>query len=327
MKDILEYLNDPMKKGVAFRLFEFDINGLIKIAKKLKLDDWVENEDDEQEFVDDYFNDEMFEHNLTDVMIAFYKDKNDEDFFHFSNIDENELTIEVDSELKKYERDRLEVMSELMWNKSYNMFDSGVRNHYLDSLSFSDVDDKISKKNRIKYIEVISIKPDILNDLEKLILKMSSTEGSIKIIKNRVTHSSRYVYRPYQHSLDIWLNSKLSLKIHKDLRDLLINAAEYHDREEWRTSVILCAIVTELILADVFEEQYETEAPDIPLGALNERVKSNPNMTPEIQKNVSELNKIRISAVHRSKSPISERDSELALVNIYQIINWYSDKY
>ena len=48
-------------------------------------------------------------------------------------------------------------------------------------------------------------------------------------------------------------------------------------------------------------------------------------MTPDIIEKITELNRIRISAVHRSKSPISERDSVIVMKNIFVIVNWYSD--
>jgi len=325
MSQLVEYLINPMEKGVTYRKYEFDINDIIKVARELGLDEWVENEDNEKEFMKLYHDDDSFYENLIGVIIEFYSQNIDDDFCRFFNINKEELMIKVQTDVEKYGQEQNEVLSELLWDDCNYLFDSELLKHYHDSIVFNEVGREISTTNNHKQIEAISVNDQIVSDFELLLSKIPHIKGSFKILKSRVSHSSRFVFRPYHLALRDWLSTPLSSNIHNDLTELMTNATDYHEQDEWRTSVILNSIVTELILADIYEEQYQKDAPDVPLGSLFHEVKTNPNMNPEIIERISELNKIRISAVHRSKSPISERDSEIVMKNIYSIVNWYSD--
>jgi len=327
MSNLVDYLHDPIKTGVQYRKYQFNIPHLLKTAKSFKIDEWVENEEDEKDFERKYYDHENLAFNLIDIVAEYYKDKIDnKDFINFFNINIESFKEEINKEINRYGKDDPEIIPMHIWNElNYNFFKSGIRENYKDAICFYILNNNNDKN--ITMMEAVSLNKDVLSDMEKMLKNISFSKGTFEIIKNRITHSTRYVYRPYQYIIKLWLKSLESKKIHKDLRDLIFNASEYHDQEEWRTSVILCSIVTELILADVFEELHKKEAPDIPLGALFEQVKTNANLTDEIKNSIQKLNQIRISAVHRSKSPISDRDSEIVLTKVYKILNWYSEQY
>jgi len=325
MAQLVEYLFNPMEKGVTYRKYEFDISDIIEAARSLNLDEWVENEENEKEFLELYHDDETFYENLVSIIIEYYSQNLDDNFCSFFNIQKEKFMKKVQDDAAKYGQEENEVISELLWDECDYLFDSELQKHYHDSIVFNEVGREISKSNKLKRIEAISVNTKIVTDFELMISKIPHIKDSFKILKNRVSHSSRFVFRPYHHALRDWLSTPLSSNIHNDLIELITNATDYHEQSEWRTSVILNSIVTELILADIYEEQYQKDAPDVPLGTLFHEVKTNQHMTPEIIEQISELNKIRISAVHRSKSPISERDSEIVMKNIYALVNWYSD--
>jgi len=127
--------------------------------------------------------------------------------------------------------------------------------------------------------------------------------------------------------MDIWFKDESTVSVPKDLKDLLKAATNYYQSEEWRTSVTLSAIVTESILADIYEEEMKVDAPDVPLGALVEQVKKSVKIPKQIDSAIKNLNQARIAAVHRSKSPVSDRDAEIALFSATKTLIWFMNKY
>lgn len=149
----------------------------------------------------------------------------------------------------------------------------------------------------------------------------------VKEIRSRKTFSSRYTFRPYPLAVRLWLESEEAVTVTEDLRDFLKGSMRYHSEEEWRTSIVLSAIAVESVLADLYEEKHKTYAPNVPLGDLYSKVKDKVTFPSEVKKAIEMVNEARISAVHRSRLPVSDREATNALYGSTTFIMWYSSNY
>jgi hypothetical protein len=113
----------------------------------------------------------------------------------------------------------------------------------------------------------------------------------------------------------------------KDLRDFLKGSIRYHSEEEWRTAIVLSAIAVESVLADLYEEHFKEYAPNVPLGDLYYKVKDKIKFPTHIGGAIEMVNEARISAVHRSRFPVSDREAINALYGATTFIMWYSSDF
>lgn len=142
------------------------------------------------------------------------------------------------------------------------------------------------------------------------------------------THSSRYVYNPYAIAVQLWLEKEASKKIPKDLRAFINSSANYCISGEWRTSIVLSAITVESLLADMYEEENHEPSPSkATLGQLFETVKKQVDFPKNIAESITMTNDARISAVHRSRFPVSDREATNALYGTTNVIMWYFSKF
>lgn len=150
---------------------------------------------------------------------------------------------------------------------------------------------------------------------------------TVKEIRNRKTYSSRYAFRPYPLAVQLWLGHEKSTVVSKDLKDFLSGSIRYRSEEEWRTSIVLSAIAVESVLADLYEEKNKEYAPNVPLGELYHKVKDQANFPQHIMNAIEMVNEARISAVHRSRFPVSDREATNALYGATTFIMWYTSNY
>jgi len=150
---------------------------------------------------------------------------------------------------------------------------------------------------------------------------------TVNEVRSRKTFSSRYTFRPYPLAVQLWIESEKAITVPEDLRDFLKGSMRYHSEEEWRTSIVLSAIAVESVLADLYEEEHKTYAPNVPLGDLYYKVKDKVKFPPEVMKAIEMVNEARISAVHRSRFPVSDREATNALYGSTTFIMWYSANY
>ena len=208
----------------------------------------------------------------------------------------------------------------------------------------------LSEHNDVLSINVVSPSEDefelpifCYEDLEPLIVEIISVKDrgaklflkflkSIPHIGNRVevikalqkTFSSRFSFQPYPLAVRLWLQENGKTTIPKDLQDFMDRAAVYHALNEWRTSIVLSAIVVESLLADLYEESYQEPSPErATLGELFEHVKKKVNFPSYIADSILKTNNARISAVHRSRLTVSEREATNALYGAVNLSMWY----
>ena len=202
----------------------------------------------------------------------------------------------------------------------------------LESRFFHDIVDvaaiDVRKKEDEKIIlEVATTKKDGMSRFHNFIKSIPHIGDTITEIRKRKTHSSRYTFRPYPLAVRLWLMHEKSVAVPNDLKDFLRGAVRYYTEEEWRTSIVLSAIAVESILADLYEEQYKEYAPNVPLGELFHKVKNKITFSSDIIRAIENVNEARISAVHRSRFPVSDREASNALHGATIFVMWYSSNF
>jgi len=208
-------------------------------------------------------------------------------------------------------------------NSDVQFFDSRVAPDLVDVLSV----DKKHVNEETWLFDVITIKKDTTNAFKDFLEAIPPLEGKLEVLKERKQCSSRYVFRPYALATKLWLQDRNSLSVPADLKSFLTGASTYLLSNEWRTSIVLSAIGAESMLADLYEETYRTFAPDIPLGDLYRLVKEKITFPPDITKAIENTNEARISAVHRSRLPVSEKEALNALWGATCFTLWYISNY
>ncbi len=148
------------------------------------------------------------------------------------------------------------------------------------------------------------------------------------ILKPTESHSSRYSYEPFVVAAEMWLQkSSTKMSLPRDLIEYLKASVNYFREEEWRTSITLSAIVVESILAELYEEKFHENAPDIPLGALHDTVKKKlgqeNGLLDPVDIHIERANNSRIAAVHRGSRQVSQKESIDALRGAIRVAIWY----
>jgi len=311
MKDIIEYLKNPMNKGVYNQILKINIKEMGNI---LNISDILY---DENFFIINF---------ATYVADLMYKEPFDE-FYNVLDTNSKLVDSEIQKSIIKIKWDKEDAKYYTYLEQAENIFKTRILKNKLDVIHYDDITKRIAKNKLLKIYEITSIKKDTLYLFKNFLKKILHIDETFEITKERFTHSSRYVYRLYTYALELWFKDESSIYIPKDLINLIKAASEYHREKEWRTSVIISAIVIESILADIYEEEKKENAPDVPLGVLFEQVKKIAKIPNEIQSVISAVNQARIASVHRSKSPVSDRDADIALYGTTKTIMWFVKNY
>lgn len=175
--------------------------------------------------------------------------------------------------------------------------------------------------------DVVTIKKDGLKVFQKHLHCIPPFKKELKSLKEKRQYSTRHTFRPYPLATKLWLRHEASVHVPPDLKSFLEGAIDYFFSGEWRTSIVLSAITVESILADLYEEKYKKPAPDTPLGELYRLVKEKIDFPSEIAGAIDMANKSRISAVHRSRFPVSDREATNALYGATNFTLWYASEF
>lgn len=329
MKEVIDYLKNPMKKGVYNRVYKLNIKCLKEIYEEIAKDEDHPNNEGAKITLEDessLFDNEFFIDNLSECIAGtIYKSPFDE-FYDLLNINRQTIKEEVEKNVKEYKFSTNEALHEEIWNNTQNLFDSKIIYKTFDVIHIEDISERMNNKF-IKLFEVTTIKEDTNELFETFMKKIPHISENFETIKRRISFSSRNIFKPYPFVLELWLKDESSVYAPKDLLDLIEAASNYHKEKEWRTSVILSAIAIESILADLYEEEKKDHAPDLPLGALFEKVREVAKIPLDIQSTIKAVNQARIAAVHRSKSPVSDRDADIALYGTTKTTMWFAERY
>lgn len=182
--------------------------------------------------------------------------------------------------------------------------------------------------NGMKWLfDVVTIKENGLLAFKKYAECIPPIKERMKVLKERKQFSTRYTFRPYPLATRLWIEDEVSINVPSDLKSFLQGAIQYIFSNEWRTSIVLSAICVESVLADLYEETHKKPAPDVPLGDLFGQVKGKIDFPSDIVRAIEMTNDARISAVHRSRFPVSDREAINALYGATNFTLWYVSQF
>lgn len=184
-------------------------------------------------------------------------------------------------------------------------------------------------------VDIVGLGKDGVNMYHHLLEQLPIIDKEMKIVfKNKKTHSARYVFEPILSISLIWLGEENTIAIvPKFFRDYIRTAVIYLSRNEWRTSIVLSAITVETLLAELFEEEFHEQAPNVPLGnllnAINEKLKntSRKNLLGNIKDDIEVANAARIAAVHRGVQQVTQKEALDALKGAVKTLCWFFFEY
>jgi hypothetical protein len=110
--------------------------------------------------------------------------------------------------------------------------------------------------------------------------------------------------------------------IPRDILQFFLGAIRYYEQAEWRISIVLSAIAVETILAELYEENKHQAAPPDTLGTLFSIVSKTVRFPDEVKLDVEEVNRNRISSVHRSSMDLGDREARASLVGATRFTHW-----
>lgn len=329
MDEVLEFLLTPRKIGAHIRIYKIDLNKLIDLYIYLS------------ENYSPIYKSSIDKRRVRDFESTFTTDDKKMFDFRINNRISSSiaalLMLDMDPSILEYYHINEKIIKEIRENEERpfekrrqieryvrRTFQSKIYDDVFDVLS---LDKKISIEKRMIILETISIKEVGINRFTNFISNIPGLDQSYQIITDRKSYSERYISKLYPYAVTLFLNHDLRFLLREDLKNFINAAIDYYHSNEWRTSIVLCSIAVESIMAELYEEYYAEEAPDRPLGSLIKSVEQKKKFPKKVREKVMALNQARISSVHRSKNPISDKEAIIALRGITQLSLWFLENY
>lgn len=318
--DIVEYLNNPLKHGVFTQNFSFSIYSVESLVKK-----WQPKI--QKEYPRGYTPIDTF--NFKEFVDYEYWVDFETSIYNLNNIIR---FINMQKRLEKQEHP-IRKWSDVLVETSGHLFHKKEvkLEHFPDYASMLEINDaiNISKIGREKkvFLTVTTVGKRGNLCFNEFVKSIPEIGEKIDFSEIRKRHLQRFVYRPYPPALFLWINVIGFHQVSEPERQFLNGAISYFRHAEWRTSIVLSAIAAEIILAELYEENFHKEAPDVSLGRLIELLKEKNTLEPEIENAITITNEKRIIAVHRSQITPSEREAIDSLFGAAKLALWYSSRF
>lgn len=334
MENLIKYLSNPLEYGVYHSQLIVDFKGLEKllreiakiVSKKRKSDARELNKIADTIKEEEYLNIDEIKEYLIKALAHYARTKECPKeivaYIVGRNLQENDEENHI--EFTRVLAHRIRRYSMVRRLRSFAIFESHTLSHINDVIIIQIEE---TSDDNVLHFEVTTTKEEGQLMFHDFIKNIPHIGKKVKKIRKRKTHSSRFAFRPYPLAVRLWLDHEKAITVPKDLRDFLRGSIRYQSDEEWRTSIVLSAIAVESVLADLYEEQYKKYAPNVPLGDLYHQVKGKMKFPPQIENAIEIVNEARISAVHRSRFPVSDREATNALYGSTTFIMWYSSKF
>jgi hypothetical protein len=190
----------------------------------------------------------------------------------------------------------------------------------LKEMSAINVEPTFEHPNLI--LDVFSVKENGCEIFEKFIKSIPIVGGEVRITERRKKYSSPYCCEPYPAAAMLWTCSIARKTVPNDILNYFNSSIVYFEKNEWRISIILAAIVVESLLAEMYEEYFHEVAPSDPLGALRDKIETRQKFPTKVRKDIESVNQSRISAVHRGSMPVGEREARNALMGATKFTHW-----
>jgi hypothetical protein len=176
--------------------------------------------------------------------------------------------------------------------------------------------------NDVLRLNLCSLKQQGIETHKEFLQSIPLVGRQVISAKTTQKFSSRYCYRIYPSALMVWLCEVADNPIPKDILQFILGAIRYYEQGEWRISIVLSAIAVETILAELYEENKHRPAPPDTLGTLLSIVSKTVEFPDEIRADAEEVNRNRISSVHRSSMDLGDREARSALVGVTRFTHW-----
>jgi hypothetical protein len=173
-------------------------------------------------------------------------------------------------------------------------------------------------------LDVISLDKNGLKEFESFIDNFSVLRDSFKKISERKCHTTRMVYNILPSAIASWISNRTTIEKFPDfIINYLNDIVNYWNKREWRTSIVLSAIIVETLLAELYEEKFHENAPDTPLGNLRNKVLEKVDIPQDILESIEMVNTARIDSVHRSGREVSAQEAMNSIRGVVRFIIWY----
>lgn len=335
LETVAKYLSNPLLSGVFYAHFEADfstidelLKDVIAVSKKYKAESAELMKLASDLKGEDYIDIDSIKESLSKAIFLLARQKECP-----KEIAEYVLGKEALKQLAEspehYIQDRMRMFRYRRYRmrRAYHAFEVFESHILRDINDVIGIETEETEEQNVVSFEVTTIKEEGVTRFANFLTCIPHIGDTVKEIRRRKTHSSRYTFRPYPLAVRLWLGHRDAVNVPKDLRDFLRGSIRYHSEEEWRTAIVLSAIAVESVLADLYEEQLKEYAPNVPLGELYHEVKDKIKFPKHIGEAIEMVNEARISAVHRSRFPVSDREAINALYGATTFIMWYSSDY
>lgn len=320
-KDIIEYLTNPLKHGVFTQTLSFSIYTVDSLVKK-----WQPKIEKEYGSY----------HGMTPTYTFDFKEFVDYEYWvdfktSLHNLNNIIRFINMQKRLEKKEHPIRNWAKMLIWAPwQYTDKEDVKIENFPEYASLIEINDaiNISKKGRDKKVllNITCVGKRGIERFDEFVKSIPEIGNQADFSDVQKRHLQRFVYQPYPSALFLWINVLGYYQIPDHIRNFLNGAISYFRGKEWRTSIVLSAIAVEIVLAELFEENFHQEAPDVSLGKLIELLKEKFSFSPDIEKAISLTNEKRITAVHRSQTEPSEREAVDSLFGATRLTLWYSSR-
>lgn len=320
-KDIIEYLTNPLKHGVSTQTLSFSIYAVDSLVKKWQPE--IEKKYGKY-------------HGMTPIYTFDFKEFVDYEYWvdfetSLHNLNNIIRFINMQKRLEKEEHPIRNWSKMLVWAPWQYVHKEDVKvENFPKYASLIEINDaiNISKMGRDKkvFLNITSIGKRGIERFNEFVKSIPEIGNQADFSDVQKRHLQRFVYRPYPSALLLWINALGYYQIPDPIRKFLNGAISYFRGEEWRTAIVLSAIAIEIILAELFEESFHQEAPDVSLGKLIELLKEKVSFPSDVERAISLTNEKRIIAVHRSQIEPSEREAIDSLFGATRLTLWYSSR-
>jgi HEPN domain-containing protein len=171
-------------------------------------------------------------------------------------------------------------------------------------------------------LNLFSLKEEGIHSHREFLQSIPIIGDGVKSSKTIRKFSSRYCFKVYPSALVVWMWEVSDNPIPRDILQFFIGAIRYYEQAEWRISIVLSAIAVETILAELYEENKHQPAPPDTLGTLFSVVSKTVRFPDEVKADVEEINRNRISSVHRSSTDLGDKEARSSLVGVTRFTHW-----
>ena len=338
MEKIIKFLKNPQNQGLHVHNYKIKLSKIAEfidhVNEKYGIQNFSQRGGDGNQLIKTFiergtktikYRDKQLSQRLNEalILILIKEDKPEiGDYYSISNekIESQRSTPAINSSIGFWRMQR--VLTPFPTTRS-GLMDSMLFPEHFDVLY---IDFRLSKDEESMLIEFVSLNEIGFKMFNDLILCLPILNDSFEKVSQRKTYCEKYIFKIYDLVVQLWITLEDKFIFNDNIENFLTASIKYYSEEEWITSIILSSISVESILAELYEDEYKRNAPDVALGKLLTHVEKKIKFPADLRKKLQALNKARIASVHRSENPVSDKDTIISMMGITCLLIWYFDK-